>query len=112
MKTTENKWDLKIDYRFNQKNLLSAKYSHDYGTATSFNCFNNAADPCSSGPSNSSAHMFAINDTHTFTPTTLLTVSFGVSRGTGFYPGVAAAYPNVSPVDAIGRTAVHEGVRL
>ncbi len=102
VKNNENKWDLKIDYRFNQKNLLSGKYSHDYSTATPFNCFNNAADPCSSGPSNGSAHMFAINDTHTFTPTTLLTVSFGVSRGTGYYPGVAAAYPNVSPVDAIG----------
>ena len=46
--------------------------------------------------------MFAINDTHTFTPTKLLNVSFGVSRGTYFYPGVAGSYPNVSPVDAIG----------
>ena len=102
VKTVSDQWDLKIDHRFNQKNLLSAKYSHNYTTNTGFNCFNNAADPCSSGPANSSAHMFAINDTHTFTPTKLLNVSFGVSRGTYFYPGVAAAYPNVSPVDAIG----------
>ena len=102
VKTVSDQWDLKIDHRFNQKNLLSAKYSHNYTTNTGFNCFNNAADPCSSGPANSSAHMFAINDTHTFTPTKLLNVSFGVSRGTYFYPGIAAAYPNVSPVDAIG----------
>ena len=102
VKSNDNRWDLKIDHRFSQKNLLSAKYSHDYNTATSFNCFNNAADPCSSGPSNGGAHLFAINDTHTFNPTTLLTVSYGLSRGTYFYPGVVAAYPNVSPVDAIG----------
>jgi len=102
VKSNDNRWDLKIDHRFNQKNLLSAKYSHDYNTATSFNCFNNAADPCSSGPSNGGAHLFAINDTHTFNPTTLLAVSYGLSRGTYFYPGVAAAYPNVSPVDVLG----------
>jgi hypothetical protein len=102
VKSKSDQWDLKIDHRFNQKNLLSAKYSHEYGTNSGFNCFSNAADPCSSGPANSSAHMFAINDTHTFTPTKLLNVSFGVSRGTYFYPGVAASYPNVSPVDAIG----------
>jgi len=102
VKTVSDQWDLKIDHRFNQKNLLSAKYSHNYTTNSGFNCFNNAADPCSSGPANSSAHMFAINDTHTFTPTKLLNVSFGVSRGTYFYPGIAAAYPKVSPVDAIG----------
>jgi len=102
VKSTDNRWDLKIDLRFNEKNLLSAKYSHDYGTSGSFNCFNNSADPCSSGPGNNSAHLFAINDTHTFNPTTLLTVSYGLSRGTYFYPGVAKAYPKVSPVDALG----------
>jgi len=102
VKSNDNRWDLKIDHRFSQKNLLSAKYSYDYNTATSFNCFNNAADPCSIGPSNGGAHLFAINDTHTFNPTTLLTVSYGLSRGTYYYGGVASAYPNVSPVDAIG----------
>ena len=102
VKSVSDQWDLKIDHRFSQKNLLSAKYSHNYSTNSGFNCFNNAADPCSSGPANSSAHLFAINDTHTFNPTTLLTVSYGLSRGTYFYPGVAKAYPNVSPVDAIG----------
>jgi hypothetical protein len=98
VRSNDNRWDLKIDHRFYQKNLLSANYT----TATSFNCFNNAADPCSSGPINGGAHLFAINDTHTFNPTTLLTVSYGLSRGTYFYPGVAKAYPNVSPVDVLG----------
>ncbi|MBZ5664155.1 MAG: TonB-dependent receptor [Acidobacteriia bacterium] len=101
-KSRDNKWDLKIDHRFNQKNLLSAKYSHDYSTSSSFNCFGNAADPCSSGPVSGGAHMFALNDTHTFNPTTLLTVSYGLSRGTYYYGGVASLFPDVSPVDAIG----------
>jgi len=102
VKSSNNQWDLKIDHRFNQKNLLSAKYSHQSGLSGGFNCFGNAADPCSSGPTTGSAHVFVINDTHTFNPTTLLTVSYGLARGTYFYGGVAATYPNVSPVDAIG----------
>jgi hypothetical protein len=105
VKSHNNQWDLKIDHRFNQKNLLSAKYSHQSGLSGSFNCFGDAADPCSVGPTTGSAHVFVINDTHTFNPTTLLTVSYGVTRGTNFYGGVAATYPSLSPVDAIGEPA-------
>jgi hypothetical protein len=46
--------------------------------------------------------VFVINDAHTFNPTTLLTVSYGVTRGTYFYGGVARTFANLSPVDAIG----------
>jgi hypothetical protein len=98
----DDKWDIKIDYRVNQNNLLSGKYSRDYGYSETFNCFGNAADPCGSGPDTSGAHMFALNDTHTFSPHTLLTVSYGLARGTYFYPGVPAGYKNISPVDALG----------
>jgi hypothetical protein len=97
-----DQWDLKMDYRFNQKNLLSGKYSRLYADDGSFNCFGNAADPCSSGPVTSGAHLFALNDTHTFNSKTLLMVSYGLSRGTYFYAGIPATYKNVSPVDAIG----------
>jgi hypothetical protein len=102
VKSSSNQWDLKIDHRFNQKNLLSGKYSHEASLSGSFNCFGNAADPCSVGPTTGSAHVFVINDAHIFNPTTLLTVSYGVTRGTYFYGGVPATYPNLSPVDALG----------
>jgi len=102
VKSRNDQWDLKIDHRFSPKNLISGKYSRDYGHSGSFNCFGNAADPCSSGPVTSGAHMFALNDTHTFNPKTLLTVSYGLSRGTYFYGGVPSQFKNVSPVDAIG----------
>ena len=102
VKSSQNQWDLKIDQRFSQKNLLSAKYSHEANLSGSFNCFNNAADPCGIGPTTGSAHEFVINDTHTFNPTTLLTVSYGLSRGTYFYAGAVSAYPKVSPVDDLG----------
>src|SRR6202453_2204002 len=61
-------FDIRIDHRFNQKNLLSAKYSQDWNSTTPFNCFKTFIDPCGSGQNKGTAHLFAINDTHTFSP--------------------------------------------
>ncbi|HYA62792.1 MAG TPA: carboxypeptidase-like regulatory domain-containing protein, partial [Candidatus Sulfotelmatobacter sp.] len=76
-----DQFDLKIDHRFSEKNLLSAKYSDGWGGSTPYNCFKNFTDPCGSGPNQSAAHLFAINDTHTFSPTLLLTSTLGFTRG-------------------------------
>ncbi|MGB6689230.1 MAG: TonB-dependent receptor [Terracidiphilus sp.] len=76
-----DQYDIKIDHRFSQKNLLSAKYSHEWNSAVSYNCFQNFADPCAGGPNVGSAHLFTLDDTHTFTPTLLLTAILGFTRG-------------------------------
>ena len=46
-----------------------------------FDCFQNFTDPCAGGPDWTNAHLFAINDTHTFSPTMVLNVTFGFTRG-------------------------------
>jgi hypothetical protein len=61
----------KIDHRFNQKNLMSAKYSQQWNSSSPFNCFGNFADPCAGGPNQTAAHLFTINDEHTFSKTLL-----------------------------------------
>ncbi|HVM92708.1 MAG TPA: TonB-dependent receptor [Terriglobales bacterium] len=101
-KGRNDQWDLKIDHRFSEKNLLSGKYSHESSRTDPFNCFGNFADPCSYGVILGGAHMLAINDAHTFNPTTLLTVSYGLSRGTNSYAGAASEFKNISPVDELG----------
>ena len=78
---SRNQFDIKIDHRFSEKNLMSAKYSQYWDHGTSFNCFKNFTDPCQGGPNPTTAHLFAINDTHTFTPTLLLNTTFGFTRG-------------------------------
>ncbi len=80
-KQYNDQFDIKIDHRFSAKNLLSSKFSYDYNHNTAFNCFGNFTDPCSSGPNWTNAHLFAINDTHTFTPTLLLNTTLGFTRG-------------------------------
>ncbi|HEY2861000.1 MAG TPA: TonB-dependent receptor [Terracidiphilus sp.] len=76
-----DQYDIKIDHRFSEKNLFSGKYSHQWSTATSFNCFGNFADPCAGGPNNSTANLLTLNDTHTFTKTLLLAATLGFTRG-------------------------------
>jgi hypothetical protein len=80
-----NKFDIKIDHRFTQNNLLSAKFSYEYDHGTGLDCYKNFADPCSGAPGWTNAHLFAINDTHTFSPTLLLNTTLGFSRGVWHY---------------------------
>ena len=79
--SVNNQFDIKIDHRFGEKNLLSAKYSQEWSNYTPYRCFNNFTDPCGSGPNQGAAHLFAINDTHTFSPTLILTTTLGYTRG-------------------------------
>jgi len=76
-----DQFDIKIDQRFSQKNLMSVKYSQQWSHGSSFNCFGNFTDPCQGGPNRTTAHLFAINDTHTISPTLLLNVTLGFTRG-------------------------------
>ena len=76
-----NQFDIKIDHRFSQKNLMSVKYSQQWSHNSALNCFKNFTDPCSGGPNTSAAHLFTINDTHTISPTLLVNTILGFTRG-------------------------------
>jgi len=76
-----DQFDIKIDHRFSQSNQLSGKFAYQYNHGQGLDCFKNFADPCQGGPGWSNAHLFAINDTHTFSPTLLLNTTLGFTRG-------------------------------
>jgi len=99
---SNNQYDIKIDYRFHDADVLSGKYSQQWGNGQSFNCFKNEADPCNGGPTDFTAHLFALNETHTFSPTLVLSVSYGFTRGWTFEKGVQGYYPSVDPVKDLG----------
>lgn len=80
-KSYNDQFDVKIDHRFSEKNLLSVKYSQDWNHGTPFNCFKNLIDPCGGGQNSATAHLFTINDTHSFSPTLVLTATLGFTRG-------------------------------
>lgn len=93
--STNNQFDVKIDHRFSDRDLLSGRYSQEWSDSTSFNCFGNIADPCTSGPSHFDAHTVSINHTHTFSPTKVLNVVFGYVRRFDNAPGIAGEFPNI-----------------
>jgi hypothetical protein len=97
---SNNQWDLKIDQRFSDRDLLSVRYSQQNGSSFSFNCYKNAADPCTGGPSTSTRHLLAINHTHTFSPTVVLTITYGGLRAFDGEKGIGGEVSNVDAVFA------------
>ncbi|HYM74563.1 MAG TPA: TonB-dependent receptor [Candidatus Dormibacteraeota bacterium] len=79
---SNDQFDIKVDHRFTQNNLMAVKFSYQYNpTDKSLDCFKNFTDPCQGGSGWSNAHLFAINDTHTFSPTLLMNLTLGFTRG-------------------------------
>jgi len=100
-RSSGDQFDVKIDHRFSDKNLLSGKFSKGWSHYSAFSCFKNFADPCGSPPSDNWAYLFALNDTHTFSPTLILTSTLGWNRG----GQLTLAYNkslNADPLGALG----------
>ena len=78
---SNNQFDVKIDHRLSDKNLLSGKYSDQWSHNVPYNCFKTFIDPCGGGANRNFSHAFTLNDSYTITPTLLLSTTFGFTRG-------------------------------
>ena len=103
--SVNDRWDLKLDQRLTDNSLLSARFSRSVGNSEGGNCFGNVADPCTQGPNTGDQENFALNFTHTFNPTTVLNVSYGMARSWSHTHGVAADFPSFDPVKTLGLPA-------
>jgi hypothetical protein len=104
-KDSQNQFDIKIDHRFSGSKLLSGKYAERRDNSHSFNCFGNAADPCTGGPVQEHDHLVALNYTQTFRPTLLLNLSYGFTRGAVHQSGITGDFPKLDPVTDLGLPA-------
>ena len=66
------------------------------------NCFGNIADPCTQGPNSGKSISTALNFNHTFSPTFVLSVSYGYARSFALTEGVAQDFPDFNPVTTLG----------
>jgi hypothetical protein len=96
-----DQFDVRIDRQF-RRDLLTARYSQGRNPSLVAQCFDNALDPCTSGPNVRNPHAFPLNETHTINPATVLTLSLGVSRLWTDSEGSAGGYPNFNPVTTLG----------
>ncbi|MGH9583032.1 MAG: hypothetical protein ACRD4O_08875, partial [Bryobacteraceae bacterium] len=94
--------DLKIDHQISDASLLSVRVSHDRNNGESPNCFGNVGDPCTSGPETGYAWSGSVNYNHTFSPTLVLTATYGYARSFSDDAGVAADFPSFNPVTTLG----------
>jgi hypothetical protein len=92
---SNNQFDIKIDYRFSDRDLLSGRYSHQKQNSTSFNCYGNFVDPCTSGPGSFTNNNLALNYTHTFNATLVLTLTYGLVRRFDNFPGIKGQFPDI-----------------
>lgn len=104
--TNVNSFDIKIDQRFTQRDLLSVKYSQSKNVQPPEPCYgnDNPADPCDLGTSLATAHLVAVNYTHTFTPSLLLITTYGLTRGFDWNetPGEEPKFKGISPSKTLG----------
>lgn len=99
---SSDQFDIKVDHRFSADNLLSAKYAKSWNHNTPFNCFDNFVDPCAGGANQGDSHLFTLNDTHTFSPTLLLTTTLGITRGTTHINAYNTASGVTDPLSELG----------
>jgi len=104
-KNSQNQFDIKIDHRFSDSRQLSAKYAERRTDSHSFNCFGNAADPCTGGPVKDNAYLFSMNFLQTFSPTLVMNLSYGFTRGSTHEDGIQGDFSSIDPVADLGMPA-------
>ncbi|HXJ42945.1 MAG TPA: hypothetical protein VNH18_26935, partial [Bryobacteraceae bacterium] len=117
---TDNTLDTRLDHRFSDNNNFFVRYSYDPITTQLPHVFPsaNGFEPIggAGGFTQQSIHGLALNDTHTFTPQTVLVVRAGYSRfanaslaqGNGTTPATKLGIPNVNvDLDSTGFPTVN-----
>jgi hypothetical protein len=89
--SSDNTFDIKIDHHFNDRNLVSVKYSQDNFSSNNPNCYGTIGDPCSvSGPTTGHTYLLAVNYTKTFNSNLLMNITYGGARNFSYTQGIGA----------------------
>lgn len=102
---SQQSFDIKLDQHFSDKNTASVRFSHEWDAGENPNFFGTVYDTNTQGPTKHSALVGDLNYQHTFSPSTLASVSIGYAHN--WYPtqGVAASFGGFDPVKELGMPA-------
>ena len=103
--STNNMYDTKVDYNINEHNLLGVKYAISKGLGTTGEIWpgtSNAYCSAANGPSDNINHFFTTNYNRTFSPSTLLTTTFGWARNKYVREDTIATVQGYDPVKDLG----------
>ncbi len=94
--SNNNQYDIKLDSRLTDVDQLSIRFSQQWGNEELGNIFGNALDAYTQGPNTSLTYSGAVNYTHTFNPTTLLTATAGYDHNWAHTNGNAVNFPSTT----------------
>ena len=97
-----HKFDVKLDHRLSDTSMLSGRFSRSQNVSHGVNCFGNIADPCTQGPNSGHAYSSAISYNRSFSPTFVLSVTYGFARSFAFTEGVGQDFKDFNPVTTLG----------
>jgi hypothetical protein len=97
----QDQFDIRVDRQFS-RDLVTARYSQGRQPVNMAACFPSVADPCSQGPNWRNPNQFTLNLTHTLSPTTVLTLSYGYSHMWTESDSSSGSYPSFSQVTTLG----------
>jgi hypothetical protein len=100
-----NSYDVKIDHRFTDNDLLSLRLSQQWGKNTAPNFYGNEADVNSYGTSSGINELGSLNYTRTLSPRTVLSLTLGYGHAWTNTSGLGAEYPGTSAVKTLGMPA-------
>jgi len=100
--SSAHQFDVKVDHRFNEANMLTGRFSRNQSSSHGVNCFGNIADPCTQGPNSGRQYSSSINYTKTFSPTLVMSLTYGYARSKSLTEGVAQDFPDFNPVTTLG----------
>jgi hypothetical protein len=100
--SSDHRFDVKVDHRINDSNLLSGRFSRAQSNSHGVNCFGNIADPCTQGPNSGRQYSASINYNRTFSPTLVMNITYGWARSKALTEGVAQDFKDFSPVTTLG----------
>ncbi len=75
-----NQMDVKIDHNISDKQRIMSRYSLNFGNSTPAILWGSLADPFSNGDSSSRTQNFVFDYTRSHSPTTLITLRYGLLR--------------------------------
>ncbi|MGH9401862.1 MAG: carboxypeptidase regulatory-like domain-containing protein [Terriglobia bacterium] len=100
-----NQFDIKGDRQISNVTHFDARYSMVLGHSIGANPWNNPLNTDTQGPIQNGTDSAVLNLTHSFSPTLLLTASYGWTRFSSYTLGVDKSFPNFNPITSLGLPA-------
>jgi hypothetical protein len=102
---SNNTFDGKVDYRLSDATTLTGNFGRQSPQSRHYNYYQNVGDTEANGLNDQHSYMAGLHLNHSFSPTLLMTATYGWTRWYEKLPDIFGDYPNVNPITTLGEQA-------